>query len=47
MLMHICSLTLNIAIFPVQLKIAKITPIFKKGEKYILENNTTSHIESS
>ena len=37
-LMHICSLSLNTGIFPEQLKVAKITPIFKKGEKYILGN---------
>ena len=36
--MHICSFSLNTGIFPEQLKIAKITPIFKKGEKYILGN---------
>ena len=36
--MHIFSLSLNTGIFPEQLKIAKITPIFKKGEKYILGN---------
>ena len=27
-LMHICSLSLNTGIFPEQLKVAKITPIF-------------------
>ena len=32
-LMHICSLSLKTGVFPEQLKIAKITPVYKKGEK--------------
>ena len=31
--MHICSLSLKTGVFPEQLKIAKITPVYKKGEK--------------
>ena len=37
-LKHIFSLSLETGIFPDQLKIAKITPIFKKGDKAELSN---------
>ena len=31
--MHIWSLSLKSGVFPEQLKIAKIAPVYKKGEK--------------
>ena len=37
-LMHICSLSLKTGVFVEQLKIAKITPVYKKGEKSDLTN---------
>ena len=37
-LMNISSLSLKKGIFPEKMKIAKVSPIFKKGDKSILSN---------
>ena len=37
-LMNIINLSLNTRIFPDRMKVAKATPIFKKGEKSIISN---------
>ena len=37
-LMTIFSLSLKTGIFPEKMKIAKVSPIFKKGDKSILSN---------
>ena len=37
-LMNIFNLSLNTAISPDRMKVAKVTPIFKKGEKYSISN---------
>jgi hypothetical protein len=37
-LKHVISLSLNTGIVPVQLKIAKVIPIFKSGDKQQLDN---------
>ena len=36
--MNIINLSLNTRIFPDRMKVAKATPIFKKGEKSIISN---------
>ena len=37
-LLYICNLSLNRGVFPKKLKIAKVTPIFKKGQKENINN---------
>ena len=37
-LLHIFNLSLQTAIFPNKVKIARVTPIFKEGENYELGN---------
>jgi hypothetical protein len=37
-LTHICKLSSQICIFPEMLKVAKITRIFKKGDKQDIKN---------
>ena len=37
-LMNIFNLSLNTGIFPDRMKVAKVTPIFKKGEKSSISN---------
>ena len=37
-LMHIFNLSLSTGIFPYKLKTAKVSPIFKNGEKDLLTN---------
>ena len=36
--MNIFNLSLSTGIFPERLKVAKVTPIFKKGEKSSISN---------
>ena len=36
--MHICNLSFNKGIFPLQMKIAKVIPIFKSGDKSQFNN---------
>ena len=36
--MHICNLSLSKGIFPLQMKIAKVIPMFKSGDKSQFNN---------
>ena len=36
---HICNVSFRTGVFPDKMKIAKVVPLFKSGDKYIICNN--------